>query len=407
MFFVCFTGPRAGQYLTHRVVPEGEGKGSDLANITFSVLEEFDSSDSLDAVLMDNTATNTGYSGGLCACLERKLQRKVHLIGCFLHVNELPLRHLITQLDGKTISGNKFSGPIGQKLGEDIHRENPVAFVPVPAPIEEPDSDLMDDLSDDQKILLAYIFGVSSGTIDEKFVHRKPGPVNLSRWLTTATRILYLYTRTEQPSDVLKVLVKYIVNVYGLVWFKVKTFNTFTNGPLILFGMIREVKEMDENSDIPISDIVLPVLQRNAFCCLGENFLASLLYSESTEHRQLAVDKILTIRSDPEKPVTPARIPKLNFDAEDWSQLIDVPSLVCQEPPCVRKIPSEELRAMIAVPASPPEFPLHSQSVERAVKLTSEAARTSYIWEKKHKYIVAKTESRAKRPHFRTKRQYV
>jgi hypothetical protein len=131
--YIYFTGPRAGEYLTHRVVPEKEGKGIDLANIAFSVLEEYDSTESLDAVLMDNTPVNTGFSGGLCACLEHKLGRKLHLIGCFLHINELPLRHLIQKLDGKTISGNKFSGDIGKLLdGEDFYRRDPVRFEAIP-----------------------------------------------------------------------------------------------------------------------------------------------------------------------------------------------------------------------------------------------------------------------------------
>jgi hypothetical protein len=394
--------------LTHRVVPDGQGKGSDLADITYSVLEEFESVDSLEAVLLDNTATNTGFSGGLCACLEKKLQRKLHLIGCFLHINELPLRHLITQLDGKTISGNKFCGHIGQQLGEDIHRKDCVTFEPVPAEIVMPDTEFLQDLSDDQRILLEYMYGVSSGKIDDKFLHRKPGPVNHSRWLTTATRILYLYTRTVEPDSVLKLLVRYILKVYGAVWFNVKGQKSFTKGPEILFRMIQEVKEIDRTSDIPIANIVLPVLQRNAFSCLGENFLASLLYSSNGDHRQVAADKILEIRSRPEQVVvTPARIPKLNFEADDWGKLIDVSSLNCQEPPCVRKLSNEEVEAMKTMPASPPEFPLHSQSVERAVKLTSEASKTSYIWEKKHKYIVAKIESRYRRPEFRSKQGYV
>jgi hypothetical protein len=102
-------------------------------NIAFSVLEEYDSIESLDAVLMDNTPVNTGVSGGLCACLEHKLGRKLHLIGCFLHINELPLCHLIQKLDGKTISGNKFSGDIGKLLdGEDFYRRDPVGFEAIP-----------------------------------------------------------------------------------------------------------------------------------------------------------------------------------------------------------------------------------------------------------------------------------
>ncbi len=61
--------------MTHRVVLEKGGKGVQQAAITFSVLEEYDSTDTLLAVLLDNTVVNTGYTGGLVACLERKLNR--------------------------------------------------------------------------------------------------------------------------------------------------------------------------------------------------------------------------------------------------------------------------------------------------------------------------------------------
>jgi hypothetical protein len=62
---------------------------------------------------------------------------------------------------------------------------------------------------------------------------------------------------------------------------------------------------------------------------------------------------------------------------------------------------------MIEEEFEPPSFPLHSHSVERAVKLTSDASTTSYIWEKGNNSIVAKNKSRAQRPEFRTKQDYV
>jgi hypothetical protein len=89
------------------------------------------------------------------------------------------------------------------------------------------------------------------------------------------------------------------------------------------------------------------------------------------------------------------------------SQLGDISSINCQQPPCVQKLSDDKLEAMKTEPASPPEFRLHSQSVERAVKLTSEASWTSYIREKKYEYIGAKTESRSKGPEFRLKKGYV
>ncbi len=119
--------------MTHRVVPPTSAKGVQQADIVFSVLEEHDSVDSIQAVLLDNTAVNTGYKGGLVACLEKKLDRKVHMIGCFLYLNELPLRHLICELDGPTVTGNRLSGPIGKLLhGDDLYRQDPVDFEAVP-----------------------------------------------------------------------------------------------------------------------------------------------------------------------------------------------------------------------------------------------------------------------------------
>jgi hypothetical protein len=189
----------------------------------------------------------------------------------------------------------------------------------------------------------------------------------------------------------------------------VKESTSFVVGPDIFWDMIQGVKDVQEKSKLEqsITDIVFKVMERNAFCCLGENFLASLLFSSKEEHRQIAVDKILDIRSCPMPQLTPTSIPDINFEAEEWGTLIDVSSLRCHEPPCVRHLSNEELKKMVADQHQPPPFPLHSQSVERAVKLTTEASTTSYLWQKRHNSIVAKNKSRAARPEFRTKQDYV
>jgi hypothetical protein len=46
--FIKFTitGPKAGEYLTHRVVP-GRGTGAELADITYEVLAEYESLETL------------------------------------------------------------------------------------------------------------------------------------------------------------------------------------------------------------------------------------------------------------------------------------------------------------------------------------------------------------------------
>ena len=69
---------------------------------------------SLIAIGADSTNVNTGWIGGVIPFLENKLERKLIWLVCALHTNELPLRHLMIQLDGKTKSNNTFSGPIGK-----------------------------------------------------------------------------------------------------------------------------------------------------------------------------------------------------------------------------------------------------------------------------------------------------
>ncbi|XP_065676999.1 uncharacterized protein LOC105844224 [Hydra vulgaris] len=64
----------------------------------------------------DSTNLNTGWKGGIIQFLEKKLGFKLIWIICALHTNELPLRHLMLALDGKTLSENRFSGNIGKLI---------------------------------------------------------------------------------------------------------------------------------------------------------------------------------------------------------------------------------------------------------------------------------------------------
>ncbi len=86
--------------------------------------------------------------------------------------------------------------------------------------------------------------------------------------------------------------------------------------------------------------------------------------------------------------------------------MVDIMFVNCQEPPCTNKISDEDLVAMTTSPGVPFTFLIHTQSVERAVKLISEAAKASYVWEKRHKYIVAKSVSKKQRKAFKTKKDY-
>ena len=70
----------------------------------------------LKLVSSDRTVTLTGHTNGCVAWLERMLQRALQWVICLLHCNELPLRHIFTNLDGTTKSPYTLSGPIGKEL---------------------------------------------------------------------------------------------------------------------------------------------------------------------------------------------------------------------------------------------------------------------------------------------------
>ena len=64
----------------------------------------------------DSTNVNTGWQAGVMQWVEKKLGRRLVWLVCDLHTGELPLRHLIIELDGPTLSNNKWSGPLGNML---------------------------------------------------------------------------------------------------------------------------------------------------------------------------------------------------------------------------------------------------------------------------------------------------
>ena len=58
----------------------------------------------------DSTNHVTGVKGGTMHELEELLGHRLMRIVCELHTNELPFRHIITELDGPTSGANSFSG---------------------------------------------------------------------------------------------------------------------------------------------------------------------------------------------------------------------------------------------------------------------------------------------------------
>lgn len=69
--------------------------------------------------------------------------------------------------------------------------------------------------STDQQYLFDICTAISMGNFDERLANRKIGKLSHSRWLTTGSRILRLYASAKKPSKNLRLLAKYVFQVYA------------------------------------------------------------------------------------------------------------------------------------------------------------------------------------------------
>ena len=324
---------------------------------------------------------------------------------------------MFTLLDGKTTSATGFKGPIGNELDKAINLLPVVKFKPVKTKLVPPPLDVVKDLSSDQSSLLYHIQWISSGVGDEKKSRGQLGKLCHSRWLTLGTRLLAYYARTENPSMELRILVTLVQECYGPFWFAYKSANTFIKAPVILHELIVALKNMElpqeagEELKKKVINSALEPVKRNAFCLLGENFLTCMAFSSDSTIRNKGLDKIIELKMSTVKPALRGiRHAEPNLESDCWSDLIDLQNLTpanTSVPPCLETKTIEELEAMREDPGLPPSWPIHSQSVERAVRMTSEAAKHSFNWLKRHEFILAKQKSRKERPTFASKQDYV
>ena len=352
----------------------------------------------------------SGWKSGLVTCLEKELGKQLNMIGCSLHHNELPFKAVFRELDGGTKGPSDFGGPLGKLCKEDIQDLPQADFVPIETSLSDIDSDVVKELSQDQRLLYEYTKGIAQGSVSPQFASHKIGPVVGSRWLTLAIRLMALYTRgtvAAEHSAALKDLVTYIVQIYSPCWFLIKADSKFHNQPHYTHFILKNLKHQTDK----IQKIVQKNLKGNSFSLLPENFLYSLVRTKDKNIRNQGINKILTIRKSTSAKVRNIKIPAINFDAESWSEVIDFEKECTTEPALTRHVTDEEfeaaLQAGIEVDSLKDlKLPSHSQSVERCVKLVTESSGLVYGIENRHKHINACVLSRIARPMFDSKGEY-
>jgi hypothetical protein len=394
-------------YLGHLTVSSGSAASIKNGILNFFI-DKGISTDSLIAIGCDGTVVNTGTKAGVLSLLEAELNRPLQWFICMLHLNELPLRHLLVQLDGVTHGPKAFSGEIG-KLLQTCHTLPVTKFRKIEGN-QFPDVD-RNILSTDQRYLLDMLNAVSSGKCNQDLAAIQPGPVVHSRWLTTANRILRLYVATENPSENFLHLVTYIMKVYGPIWFHIKVKPLCIEGSKHLWKLIMYSRYMPDH----LRKTVDVVIQRNGFFAHMENLLLAMLFDNRDTIRKLAWSRVISARKQNQNSssVRNFRVPIINMQATDYIDLIfwsDNNERL--EPPVLNGISDEDLGNIVSNENASTQFPYlssfpcHTQGTERCVKLVTEAASLVCGEKRRDGFIRSRLESRNIMKCFDTKSEF-
>ena len=176
----------------------------------------------------DSTNPNTGWAGGVLAWLEKFLGRKVFWMICMPYTNELPLRHLIEKLDGKTSSKDGFTGPLGKLLPMVNNMTRVYQAKPIPGLktlLDIPDS-VVSGMSTDQSIFYQLGKAARAGKLSKELGAMKCGNLVHSRWVPTAEAFIFLWFSEHglqgELLDRLEMIVTFVVQVYHQLYFDIK-----------------------------------------------------------------------------------------------------------------------------------------------------------------------------------------
>lgn len=177
-----------------------------------------------------------------------------------------------------------------------------------------------------------------------------------------------LYIGSPSPSENLIILANYVGRVYAPMWFRTKSNPGCTNGSKNLMFLIKITRYLPEE----LLKIIDPVIQRNRYYGHPENILIAMMEDERDSIRQLAVERIMQARNEKLSSIRPFKIPKFNFQSEDYTELIDWDNCIITDPPLLKEITQNDLQSMctdLSLVKNTLNIPCHSQAVERCVKV--------------------------------------
>lgn len=366
---ISFVSEPGSFFVGHKTPPSGHSR--EILQVLNEILaEKTIEINDIKAIGCDGTNVNTGYRNGVIRSFELEHKTPVQWIICMLHGIELLLRTLIENFDGAYKSKNNLSGPVGQILN-DCEKMKVVDFGAIDFPC-----DILDDetiLSTDQKYLFEMCKAISAGCVHPSLAARTIGPINKARWVTTACRYLRVYVAEENPSENFRVIVEFIVKVYAPMIFKVKNQSSVVYGAVHLAEIIKSSRARS---------LIDESIGRNSYAAHAESITLAMVNDEKIEIRRQGWLNILNARNaSNSSEVREFRVPKINYKCDSYLNIIDIN---LADPPLLRDIDVsiENIDFLSSKPILAHSFgaflkktPLHTQSVERAVKETTSAAK--------------------------------
>ena len=198
----------------------------------------------------------------------------------------------------------------------------------------------------------------------------------MPRRVTLANRSLRFYIAIEKPSEYLKTIAEFVLKVYAPMWFTIKSKPSCKDGSKYLLMPMNRSRYLPDR----LKTVVDPAIQRNG--CFGhpENTLLTMLTDERPTIRELGLHRIMRARASKTslRGVRCFKVPKLNFDATEYINMIDWHNCVITEPPATKSLSDEELESLVRSQETPtvqfPRFPCHTQAAERCVNAVTETS---------------------------------
>lgn len=120
------------------------------------------------------------------------------------------------------------------------------------------------------------------------------------------------------------------------MWFAIKISKNFTDGPKLVYQAIESMRYLPE----PLLAVVNPVIERNGFFAHPENLMLTMIEDDNKLIRQLGLRRIVKARQIDAKRKTVRTItpPKINFDAQEYPDIVNWMNCDLSSPPLLAKV---------------------------------------------------------------------